>query len=349
MLHMAKNNFKIFIIAMSCLLAACQSAPAPLSNPAAAATSLPAAPTPMPSQTPSPPPTPASQPTPPIPRGETQQAKFDSAVLKREAHYYIYLPPGYETGKLAYPVVYLLHGRGENMSSWARFPKEIEPLFAAGKITPFIAVMPDFPSQSRAGYYVDSQYTGADSPGEAVETFFFNELIPHIDRTYRTLSQREGRAVAGYSMGGYGAVRYLLAHPQAFLAGIALSPAIYVPLPPADSSTREFGAFGKGALKFDPEIYQALNYPALFASFSAARLKSHLFIAVGDDEYMNPNPADASHDLDFEAHLLYNQARRVEYLASELRVYDGAHSWDVWLRGFAEGMTYLSRYIDLPH
>lgn len=282
------------------------------------------------------------------PQGETNQAHFDSALLKREFHYYIYLPPGYQNNSLSYPVVYLLHGRGENMSAWARIPKDLEPLFAAGELPPFIAVMPDFSSQSRAGYYIDSLYTSSDSPGEMVESSFFSELIPHIDQTYRTIPARAGRVIAGYSMGGYGAMRYLLAHPQVFFAGIALSPAVYSPLPPLDSSTREFGAFGKGAARFDEAVYNSLNYEAVFPAFTAARLKSYLFIAVGDDEFMNPNPQDAAHDLDFEAHLLYNKARRVENLVSELRVYDGAHTWDVWRRGFLEGMRYLVPYLSVP-
>lgn len=283
-----------------------------------------------------------------IERGEIRQEKIASPALKKDFHFYVYLPAGYETSGLEYPVVYLLHGRGENMLAWARIQKDLDPLIAAGKIPPLIAVMPDFPSQSSAGYYIDSLYTGTNSPGEAVETAFFNDLMPYVEKTFRTIQSRQGRIVGGYSMGGYGAMRYLLVHPQVFFAAIVLSPAVYTPLPPADSSTREFGAFGVGGKKFDEARYTNLNYEAVFPAFTAAALKSYLFIAVGDDEAMNTNPADVEHDLDFEAHKLYNRARRVDFLTSELRVYDGSHTWDVWQKGFVEGMTYLTRYLETP-
>ena len=62
-------------------------------------------------------------------------------------------------------------------------------------------------------------------------------------------------------MGGYGAIRYSLAHPDLFVASIVLSPAVYIPKPPDDSSTREFGAFGRGHDLFSTPIYKSLNYP----------------------------------------------------------------------------------------
>src|SRR5688572_10684207 len=114
-------------------------------------------------------------------------------------------------------------------------------------------------------------------------------------------------------MGGYGAVRYSLAHPEMFASAIVLSPAVYTPLPPRDSSTREFGAFGSGDVLFDNEIYRSLNYPALLESFGKTGLPLSMFIAVGDDEWMNPNPEDALHDIDMEAHLLYNRVVRTKH------------------------------------
>mgnify|MGYP003455814964 CR=1 FL=1 len=116
-----------------------------------------------------------------------------------------------------------------------------------------------------------------------------------------------------------------------------LSPAVYVPTPPLDSSTREFGAYGNGTVLFDEARYTSLAYPSTFAALDES-LPVHLFIAVGDDEWANPLPEDAIHDLDYEAATLYNQAKRVSGISAELRVYDGGHDWDVWSRGFEEGM-----------
>ncbi|MBI2784248.1 MAG: alpha/beta hydrolase, partial [Gammaproteobacteria bacterium] len=208
-----------------------------------------------------------------------------------------------------------------------------------------IAIMPDAPASRRAGYYIDSRFAGAPDrklpPGEMMETAFTQDLIAHADATYPTRTDRDGRIVAGYSMGGYGALRYALAHPELFGAAVVLSPAVYFPLPPPDSSTREFGAFGNGPLVFDPEIYTAKNYPALIPGFVATGRPLVMFIAVGDDEKALADPAEAAHDLDYEAHTLYNRIRRVPGITSELRVIDGPHDWATWRPTFIEGVQYV--------
>ncbi|MBC8171112.1 MAG: esterase family protein [Anaerolineae bacterium] len=298
------------------------------------------------------------------------QEDFFSTTLNRTYQYQLYLPAGYETSDQAYPVIYLLHGRGDTMEGWLNARDTLDELVETGEVPPLIAVMPDMPSNERAGYYIDSQYSrafdrveaeetlitqwlagdflyrGSPYRGEAVETAFMDDLIPHIESTYRALTNREGRLLGGYSMGGYGALRYAMAYPERFGGAIVLSPAVYTPLPPADSSTREFGAFGKGDSLFDDEIYQSLNYPALVDSLEKSGLPLHVFIAVGDDEWKNPNPEDRLHDLDMEAHLVYNVVARIPNVTSEFRVYDGGHDWDVWRPGFSEGLRYLARFMD---
>ena len=148
-------------------------------------------------------------------------------------------------------------------------------------------------------------------------------------------------------MGGYGALRYALAHPEMFVGALVLSPAVYIPFPPVDSSTREFGAFGVGDSLFDDDTYTALNYPALLPQFRQSALGLSMFIAVGDDEWKNERPEDALHDLDMEAHMVFNQVARVPGIRSEFRVYDGGHDWDVWRRGLVEGLPLLSGAISI--
>lgn len=283
------------------------------------------------------------------PRGTVSATSFESKMLGRAYDYYVYLPAGYDgDADRRFPVIYLLHGRGDDYFAWLNGVGVLDTLIAVGDIPPVIAIMPDMPSNDRAGYYIDSAYTGTDFPAEPVETAFFNDLIRYVDTTYRTITTREGRVVGGYSMGGYGALRYALAHPDTFIGAIILSPAVYTPLPPKDSSTRLFGAFGVGETLFDEDRYTSLNYPALFETFIASDLASYLFIAVGDDEWKNPAPEDYLHDIDIEAHLLYNRVRRWPKLLAEFRVYDGGHDWEVWRRGFEEGLLYISRFIDQP-
>jgi len=260
--------------------------------------------------------------------------------------YTVYLPAGYdESASARYPTLYLLHGRGDTQAAWQHQSSVLDELIEAGTIPAMVVVMPDAPWSSRGSYYVDSQYTGSSGmPGMAVESAFTTDLIDHIDDNYATIDDRESRAVGGYSMGGAGALRFATAHQDLFSAAIVLSPAVYVPSPPADSSTREFGAYGSGSALYDEARYQELNYPSSFTSFDET-LPVHLFIAVGDDEWANPLPEDAIHDLDYEAATLYNQAKRVSGITSELRVYDGGHDWDVWDKGFREGILDLSGYL----
>ena len=282
--------------------------------------------------------------------GTLASASFHSTTLGEDIAYNVYLPAGYESTAKQYPVLYLLHGRGDSMSAWTQVKGRLDQLIADGAIPPTIAIMPDAPWSQRASYYVDSQYKGSDragtNRGRGVETAFTQDLIQHVDSTYRTLASRDGRVVGGYSMGGYGAIRFSLAHPDLFVSSIVLSPAVYIPKPPDDSSTREFGAFGRGRDLFSTPIYKSLNYPEELGRFHATGLKSHMFVAVGDDEYQNPGSYE--HDLDFESMQLYKTVEREPNMTSELRVLNGGHDWEVWGPAFEEGVKYAFQFVARP-
>ncbi|KON73558.1 hypothetical protein M768_11490 [Cellulosimicrobium cellulans F16] len=258
--------------------------------------------------------------------------------------YTVYLPPGYDDAAQEYATLYLLHGRGDTQAAWQQVTGDLDELIGAGEIQPMVVVMPDAPWNDRGSWYTDSLYTGdatGAGAGTAVETAFTRDLVAHVDATYRTVEDREARAVGGYSMGGAGALRFTLAHQDTFSAGIVLSPAVYVPQPPADSSARDHGGYGVGTAPFDADRYTELSYPTALAALDPA-LPVHLFVAVGDDEWANPDPAEATHDIDFESARLYNQARRVPGVTAELRVLDGGHDWDVWRPAFREGVVDVS-------
>ena len=270
--------------------------------------------------------------------GNVTASAFRSPALGADLAYLVYLPAAYAASPASrFPVIYLLHGRGDSMEAWRTIQTDLDRMIAARQIPAIIAVLPDAPSNQRAGYYIDSRFAG----GQRVETAFTTDLVRHVDATYRTQPERNGRTVAGYSMGGYGALRFALAHPDLFRAAIILSPAVYFPLPPRDSSTREFGAFGAGDARFDEAIYREKNYPALLPAFHAARLPLAMFVAVGDDEHALADPAEAAHDLDYEAHTLYNKIRRVPGITAQLRVVEGGHNWETWRPTFVEGMQYV--------
>ncbi|MBB5790644.1 alpha/beta hydrolase-fold protein [Jiangella mangrovi] len=273
-------------------------------------------------------------------RGTVVTGTAPAGAAGAPVDYAAYLPAGYDAGDDEYATLYLLHGRGDTMAAWQQVSTDLDELIADGAVPPLVVVMPDAPWSERGNWYVDSRHTG----GAAVETALTQDLVAHVDATYRTVDDRDARAVGGYSMGGYGALRYALARQDLFAAGLVLSPAVYVPLPPSDSSAREFGAFGVGDALFDDAVYTSLNYPALLAD-ADPELPTHLFVAVGDDEWANPAPEDAQHDIDFESARLYNAARRVDGVTAELRIMDGGHDWDVWRAGFREGLADLAGHL----
>lgn len=140
-----------------------------------------------------------------------QHATFLSPSMKIPVGYNIYLPPGYETEanrSLRYPVIYYLHGgRPGNESRSIGLAEPIHAAITAGTVRPMIVVWVN-------GGKV-SHYNYEDSRGEDV---FVKELIPHIDRTYRTIDQRGGRALQGFSQGGRGTTRIMFKYPELFIS-----------------------------------------------------------------------------------------------------------------------------------
>jgi len=275
------------------------------------------------------------------PTGEFKQEQFFSFSLGHTLDYLIYLPPDYQPQGVCYPVLYLLHGRGDNHLAWLQVKGSLDWLIASGAIPALLAVMPDAPASERSSYYVDSDYQGRRAAGEKVETAFTGDLLVQIERAYPAWTGREARWIGGYSMGGYGALRCGRGHPELYSAIIALSPAVYQPQPPFDSSARQSGAFGQKGQRFVETIYRQKNYPETLKACATSGLDMCLFIAVGDQEYAQSQVEDYKHDLDFEAHRLYSRARRVANIRAALRVVDGGHDWDVWEPMLAECLEYI--------
>ena len=277
-----------------------------------------------------------------------------SEVLGGPIDYAVYLPSDYETSTTRYPALYLLHGRGDSREAWHEVLGDLDELTEAGVVPPMIAVMPDAPWSERAGYYVDSLFVGdsGHEAGVAIETAYTKDLVGHIDGRFRTRASRESRVLCGYSMGGAGTVRLVTTHPEVFGSGIAMSPAVYAPLPPMDSTARGSGAFGVGNELFVDDRYRELGYQAGLATFDS-RNAVHLFIGVGDDEapHASFSQAASSHahpvvrerDERLEAEVLSDRARLVPGLTTEFRLVAGPHDWSVWRPLFRLGLVDVAR------
>jgi enterochelin esterase-like enzyme len=199
-----------------------------------------------------------------------------------------------------------------------------DALIAHGDIPPAIIVMPDADST----WFVDRK--------EKMETAVIHDLIGDVEHTLRALDTRNGRLVAGLSMGGYGALRFVLKYPEMFAAAALLSPAIYDPEPPQGSGARRAGVFG--GPDFDSEIWKQLNYPALWDAFLAKKIAVPMYINSGDDD---------DYFIEAEATRLYSLLRRNGQPA-ELRIVDGPHRWTVWESTIGDALCYIFRYSARP-
>ena len=152
-----------------------------------------------------------------LPEG-LQTVRFHSEAIGRESKYDIVLPPGYEKGNEEYPVVYLLHGYMQNYTVWGRNLGAAE---LARELGDLILVMPD----AGNSWYLNYASSEESSPNQW-EDFIVGDLVGHVDSNFRTISEREGRAIAGLSMGGYASVLYGLKYPGHFLSVASSSGAL---------------------------------------------------------------------------------------------------------------------------
>ncbi|HET9053416.1 MAG TPA: alpha/beta hydrolase-fold protein, partial [Cyclobacteriaceae bacterium] len=146
-----------------------------------------------------------------------ESLSMNSNILSQDVKYSIILPEDYYTSKKSYPVVYLLHGLGDNESSWLEYgqvSRVVDHAVKKKEIIPMIYVMP-------AGYrnYYVNDYAGKF----LYEDMFMKEFVPFIDKQYRTIADKNHRATLGYSMGGFGALVLPLRNPDVFTISVPLS------------------------------------------------------------------------------------------------------------------------------
>jgi enterochelin esterase-like enzyme len=160
-----------------------------------------------------------------VPHGEVRSRYYKSKVTGQTRHVMVYTPPGYDTDlKKRYPVLYLQHGGGEDETGWSKQGHMnfiLDNLIAAGKAKPMIVVM-EKGYATRAGAPAKAGGPGRGD-GSGFENVVLKDFIPMIDSTYRTIPDREQRAIAGLSMGAGQAMRIGLTHLDTFSAVGAFS------------------------------------------------------------------------------------------------------------------------------
>ena len=234
-----------------------------------------------------------------------------SDILGMERKFAIYLPPDYETSERSYPVLYLLHGAGDDQTGWVQFGEVLRIADNAihdGTATPMIIVMPDANTGQR-GYFnsIDGKWK--------YEDFFFEELMPYVENKYRIKKEKRYRAIAGLSMGGGGSFMYALHHPELFSSACPLS-AYVGPLSMEQFRERVQGDHSDEVLQAYFEKHNAIY---LIENMEADAIKSvRWFIDCGDDDFL------------YECNSLVHIAMKKKQIPHEYRVRDGAHTWTYW-------------------
>jgi len=251
---------------------------------------------------------------------------LQSKILNMERKYAVYLPPDYETSNRSYPVLYLLHGSGDDQTGWVQFGEVgyiADKAIAEGISTPLIIVMPDANTGKR-GYF------NSIAGDFRYEDFFFQEFIPYIEKTYRIRAEKKYRAISGLSMGGGGTTIYALHHPEMFVAACPLSASVR-----RYNENRDRQAAELAALKLTPEqideyfkkhdaVYLVENMP------DDQKNQVRWYIDCGDDDFL------------YEGNSMLHIAMKKKEIAHEYRVRDGAHNWTYWRESLPEVLKFIS-------
>jgi len=251
-----------------------------------------------------------------------------SSILNSERKYAIYLPPDYETSERSYPVLYLLHGGGDDQTGWIQLGEVMQiadKAILSGECTSMIIVMPDANTGER-GYF------NSIKGNWRYEDFFFEEFLPFIEKTYRIRPMKRYRAIAGLSMGGNGTFIYALHHPELFGSACPLSASV------GPYSLEETKSFLEKRNKESVSDKEAENY---FTTYSAYYLMGNLtgdekkavrwYLDCGDDDFL------------YEGNSLIHILMRKNEIPHEYRVRDGGHNWTFWRASLPEVLKFVSQ------
>lgn len=249
----------------------------------------------------------------PLP-ANVREEKLVSKLMGRDLSYRVVLPAGYGESKnsaVRYPVVYLLHGLTGHFDNWTDKTKLVD--YAAPYN--FIVVTPEGDN----GWYTDS----ATKPADKYESYIIQELIPEIDKKYRTAADRPHRAIAGLSMGGFGAIKFGLKYPAMFSLAGSFSGALFASsyrtpndLPPGNIRTSLIEVFGEpeSATKKSNDLFALVRE----ASPEKIRAMPFIYVDCGTEDFLIQNNRD------------FMQLLVEKKVPHEYRQLPGVHDWKFW-------------------
>lgn len=247
-----------------------------------------------------------------------------SHILGRVCKYTIYLPQNYNMSEQQFPVLYLLHGYGHSGKDWIKdgnLQQIADKLANESSSCSMIIVMPNA-SLVKNGYF--------NMEGWRYESFFFEEFMPSIEKKYRILKEKEHRAIAGFSMGGGGAIAYAIKHPDVFSCVYAMGALVGLPKPDSTKTlSDEMLEFGKSVLMNDCTTLLSFAHEDILYKLR----QIHWFIDCGDDDFLL--------DLNFR---FYKRMRKNK-IPCELRIRNGSHNWEYWKSALFLALPYISTHL----
>ena len=262
-----------------------------------------------------------------------ESLRFRSNVLNQDVEYSLYLPADYDQSARRYPVLYLLHGYSDDETGWTQFG-EVKAIadrqMAAGEMTSMIIVMPD----AGVSWYINS-YDGKVK----YEDFFIQELIPFIDKTLRTRTDRQYRAVAGLSMGGMGTGLLATKHPDLFSAAAPLSAAVWtdeqITAMPDQNWNNALGlVYGrnlKGAERINAHYRQNALIHVVRNSKPDELKKVAYYVDCGDKDFL------------IEGNMALHAEMIRAGIPHEFRVREGVHDWTYWRTALPEVLRFVTK------
>lgn len=255
-------------------------------------------------------------------RGKYVVDSMESAILGEMRHFAVYLPESYDNdnGK-EYPVLYLLHGGGGSWVDWGRVGNMVriaDQLMAAGESRQMIIVMPD------AGTTLMTYFNGGTWN---FEDHFFKEFMPVVENRYRIRAEKGSRAIAGLSMGGQGSVIYGCHRPDLFSVVYAMSAYLY---------RMELAMFREDnpvnrEIQQSVEDHNAVKYIEGLSPDEISPLRSVTWVIdCGDDDFT------------YAANVEFSLAMKEKGIPLQVRIFDGAHSWEYWQAALRRALPYIS-------
>ena len=251
--------------------------------------------------------------------------QFHSDILGVDKSFSVILPKSYdsETDR-KYPVVYLLHGHGENDWEWANINvaminEQVAKCVADGSAAEMIIVKPNA-TEYQSGYF--------NQEGWRYEDYFFNELIPAVESNFRVIADKGHRAIGGLSMGGGGSFYYAVRHPEMFSSVYAISAAVGIGNSSTSSNSTTTNTRG-----VSPNIFNSRTDLTALSEQQIEALKSVAFtLDIGDDDFL------------FDSNVATYQQMKKLGLNCQFRVGEGTHATYYWYDALGKALVYWTRH-----